>query len=65
MRQVREYSFAQLGTLAGTVLGTGLGVLLFALTGEVLFISIAGLGVALGLGIGGAMDRSRNRREDL
>jgi len=62
--QVREHGFAQLGMLAGIVLGSGLGVLLFALTGEMLFLLLVGLGAPLGLGIGGAMDRSRHRRKD-
>lgn len=45
------------GMMFGLWIGAGLGVLLFAFTQNVLWIGLAGVGVALGLGIGAASER--------
>lgn len=52
----RTYTYAQLGMLFGIFAGTGLGVVMFAATGEVLFIILSGAGAAVGLVIGAGFD---------
>jgi hypothetical protein len=53
----RKYSFAQLGMLFGIVVGGGIAVVLFAITGNAVYFSIAGVGPAIGLILGAGYDR--------
>lgn len=48
---------AAVGMMFGLWIGAGIGVVLFAFTQNVLWIGLAGVGVALGLGIGAASER--------
>ena len=52
-------SHAALGMLFGTAVGGGIGVILFVLTQQALFIAIAGLGTAVGLVLGAGVDRAK------
>ena len=47
----------QVGMMFGLWIGAGVGSLLFALTMNALWFVLAGVGVALGLGIGAARER--------
>ena len=53
----KKTSATALGMMYGLWIGAGIGVLLFAFTQNVLWIGLAGVGVALGLGIGAASER--------
>ena len=55
----RRTSYAALGMLFGTAVGGGIGVILFALTQQALFIAIAGVGTAVGLVLGAGVDRAK------
>ena len=48
---------AAIGMMFGMWIGGGIGILLFVFTQNVLWIGLAGVGVALGLGIGAASER--------
>ena len=52
----RNFTNAELGLLAGILLGALLGVYLFSMNGHILFISLTGLGAVIGLGIGTGLD---------
>ena len=52
---------AQAGMMYGIVAGAGIGSVMFALSGDVLWLVLAGVGVALGLGIGAAVEQSGRR----
>jgi hypothetical protein len=52
----RNYTNAELGLLAGILLGALIGVYLFSLNGHILYISLCGLGAVIGLGIGTGLD---------
>lgn len=58
----RTYTYAQLGMLFGIFVGGGLGVVLFAVTGEALYIAIAGAGAAIGLVLGAGIDNYRQAK---
>lgn len=58
----RTTSNAALGMLFGTAIGGGIGVVLFALTQQALFIAVAGVGTAIGLVLGAGFDRAREGR---
>lgn len=49
-------SYAALGMLAGIVISGGLGVVLFATTGQIMYLTFAGAGAALGILIGSGFD---------
>ncbi|MFK5634290.1 MULTISPECIES: hypothetical protein [unclassified Ornithinimicrobium] len=49
----------QWGLVAGLLIGAAVGVVLFALTNEVLWLVLPGVGVALGSGIGASLDSRR------
>lgn len=53
----------QMGMMSGMIAGAGIGAVLFALSGDVLWILLAGVGVSLGLGIGATVEQSRRRRD--
>ena len=55
----RRYSYAALGMLLGTVMGGGVGVIIFAITGNAVYIAIAGAGTAIGLVLGAGFDRAQ------
>lgn len=52
-------SYAALGMLFGTAIGGGIGVILFALTQQAVYIAIAGVGTAVGLVLGAGVDRAK------
>ena len=52
----RNYTNAELGLLAGILLGALIGAYLFSLNGHILYISLCGLGAVIGLGIGTGLD---------
>lgn len=54
---------AAIGMMFGLWIGAGIGVLLFAFTQNVLWFGLAGVGVALGLGIGAASERREADRQ--
>jgi|GEM_PF-2158279 len=57
--EAKKYSYAALLMLAGIILGGGLGVVLFASTGQIMFLSLSGAGAALGSIIGSGLDLSK------
>ena len=58
MMEKKDVDFTELGTLAGIVVGAGLGLALFASTGQLMLLSIAGLGAVIGLFAGTMIDTS-------
>jgi hypothetical protein len=56
----RNYTNAELGLLAGILVGTLIGIYLFTLNGHILYISLCGLGAVIGLGIGTGLDITHN-----
>lgn len=59
MNKHGNYSYAALGMLLGTVVGGGVGVILFAITGQALFIAVAAAGTGIGLVLGAGIDRHK------
>ena len=55
-------SYAALGMLAGVSLGGAFGTLLLALTGEAIYVAIAGVGAGIGLSLGAAFDQQKRNR---
>ncbi len=53
----RKYSYAQLGMLFGVVIGGGIAVILFAITANAVYFTIAGAGLAIGLILGAGYDQ--------
>jgi hypothetical protein len=51
----------QQGMMYGIIAGAGIGAVMFALSGDVLWILLAGVGVTLGLGIGATVEQRRRR----
>ena len=62
--QARSYSYTELGMLIGLFVGGGLATILFATTGNAVYFVIVGMGLALGLSLGAALDRSRRSEQD-
>jgi hypothetical protein len=56
----RHYTNAELGLLAGILIGALIGVYLFSMNGHILYISLSGLGAVIGLGVGTGLDFIRN-----
>ena len=56
--KARRYGYTELGMLLGIFVGGGLAVVLFSSTGRATYLGIAGIGLALGLGVGAALDRA-------
>ena len=52
----RNYTNAELGLLAGILLGALIGTYLFSQNGHILYISFCGLGAVIGLSIGTGLD---------
>ena len=48
--------------LAGVSLGGALGTLLLAITGEAIFVAIAGVGAGIGLSLGAAVDQHKRNQ---
>ncbi|MHB1295723.1 MAG: hypothetical protein ACYC4R_12090 [Anaerolineae bacterium] len=57
MEQRNKY--ASLFMLAGIAIGAGLGVTLFAITGNAVYIAMSGAGAGVGLAIGAGVDKSK------
>lgn len=55
MRNKNKYT--ELGMLAGIVIGAGIGIILYASTGQILYIILAGAGCGIGLSLGAGVDR--------
>ena len=60
----RQYTYAQLGMLFGIFVGGGLGVVLLAITGNALYIALAGAGLAIGLVLGAGVDKYKEGQGD-
>ncbi len=60
----RKCSGAEFGMLMGMVVGGGLGTILFASTGNPVFIAVTGVGLVVGLITGTEIDRRRARMND-
>ena len=60
--QTRTYSKTALGMLFGIFIGGAVAVLLFAITGNALSFTVAGVGVALGLILGAGWEQSEKGR---
>jgi hypothetical protein len=52
----RTFTNAELGLLAGILLGAFIGAYLFSQNGHILYVSLIGLGAVIGLGIGTGLD---------
>ena len=60
----RRYSATTRGMLLGLFTGAGLAKIMFATTGEATYFGLVGVGPALGLGLGAALDEEpRSERE--
>jgi hypothetical protein len=54
--EAKKVSYAALLMLAGIILGAGVGTVLFASTGQIMFFTLSGAGAALGSIIGSGLD---------
>jgi hypothetical protein len=54
---MKKYSYAELGMIFGMFIGSGIGITAFAITNNVLFHTLTGFGIILGLGTGSLLDR--------
>jgi len=59
---MRDYSYKEIGMLAGAAIGGALAVIAFSISNNVLFFIIAGVGVAAGIIIGEAADRQHLKK---
>jgi hypothetical protein len=55
--------YTELGMLAGIVIGAGIGIVLFASTGNILYIVLAGVGCGIGLSLGAGVDQLQQKQE--
>ena len=55
--EVRATTKTRIGMQVGLILGIGVAVSLFKMTEDPVWLSFAGVGIALGLGIGAYMDK--------
>ena len=62
MTDKNETTYASQGMLFGVALAGGLGVIIFALTNQPVFIAFAGVGAGVGLALGAGMDRAKRRQ---
>lgn len=60
----KKPTYTQLGMLFGIILGAGIGVLLFVLTGNPLYFTVVGVGLVIGLIIGAGKDRQNDSLQD-
>ena len=58
---IQKYSYTELGMIFGMLIGSGIGVTAFASTNNVLFFTVPGFGLILGLGIGSSLDKRRRQ----
>ena len=58
----RTVTATQLGLLVGIVIGAGFGIVMFAGTMNALWLTLPGVGVALGLGVGATIEKRNGRR---
>lgn len=56
---MRDYSFSELGMLAGAAIGGAIAVIGFSISGNALFFVIAGIGTAVGIILGKTADMRR------
>ncbi len=57
-----KYYFTAIGIAVGTVFAAGILIPAFALTSNTLFIPFIGIGTVLGLIIGSAIDKSKEKQ---
>jgi hypothetical protein len=60
----RKYTYAQLGMLFGIFIGGGIGVVLFSITGDALYLAAAGAGAGIGLVLGTGIDKQKASKKD-
>jgi len=60
----RRYSTTTWGMLLGLFIGAGLATIMFATTGEAIYFGLVGVGLALGLGLGAAIDRAPRSEQE-
>jgi hypothetical protein len=60
----KQYNYTQLGMLFGIFIGGAIGVLLFVFTGNALYFTLTGLGLALGLVFGAGIDQQKRSSQD-
>ena len=60
-RSIRTVTATQLGMLVGIVIGAAVGVVGFAITMNALWLTLPGVGVALGLGVGATIEKRQGR----
>ncbi len=53
---------AAVGMMFGLLIGSGIGALVFAFTGNAVWFALGGVGVVFGLGIGAAVERQAATR---
>ena len=58
----RTVTPTELGMLMGLIAGAAVGVLLFAITINALWLTLPGVGLTLGLGVGATIEK-RNKRD--
>ena len=54
----RKRKYTERGMLFGFLIGVAAGSVMYAMMGEVFFFGLLGVGLALGLGLGAALDRN-------
>jgi len=56
----RRYGYTEWGMLLGILIGGGAAAVLYARTGQAFWFGLTGAGLALGLGLGAALDRRKD-----
>jgi len=59
----RKVSYTHLGFLFGIFIGGGIAVVLFTITGNAVYFSLAGVGLAIGLILGAGYDRYKANKK--
>jgi len=52
----RKHDYTTWGMMLGMLIGGGAAAVMYAMTGEVFYFGLVGVGLALGLGMGAAYD---------
>lgn len=60
----RKYGYTEIGMLVGLLIGGGTGTAMYIITGEVFYFGLLGAGLALGLGMGAAFEKSKSSDEE-
>lgn len=58
----QDYNYTGLGMLAGIVIGSGLGIILFASLGGAIYLSLSGVGAAVGMLLGNGFEQRKQAR---